>query len=84
MNKQTARRMGEEAGINWLTVKANDEQLTAFATAVEKAQRREIEQTLRGMLAPFDEDGKMTVSASNRNAVILEAIAAILGMGEQE
>lgn len=84
MNKQTARRMGEEAGINWLTVKANDEQLTAFATAVENAQRREIEQTLRGMLVPFDEDGKMTISASNRNAVVLEAIAAILGTGEQE
>lgn len=84
MNKQTARRMGEEAGINWLTVKANDEQLTAFATAVEKAQRREIERILRGMLAPFSSNGGMTISASNRNAVILEAIAAILGMGEQE
>lgn len=84
MNKQTARRMGEEAGINWLTVMDNGEQLAAFATAVEQAQRQTIEQALRGMLAPFDEDGKMTVSASNRNAVILETIAAITGMGEQE
>lgn len=76
MNKQTARRMGEEAGINWLTVMDSGEQLAAFATAVEKAQRREIEQTLRGMLVP--------VSGPNCNAVILEAIAAITGMGERE
>lgn len=84
MNKQTARRMGEEAGINWLTVMDSGEQLAAFATAVEQAQRREIGQVLRGLLVPFDANGKMTVGASRRNAVILEAIAAITGMGELE
>lgn len=73
MNKQTARRMGEEAGINWLTVMDSGDQLAAFATAVEQAQRLEIEQALRGM---------MTVGGSERNAVILEAIAVVAGMGE--
>lgn len=75
MNKQTARRMGEEAGINWLTVMDSGEQLAAFATAVEQAQRREIERVLRDMLARFDAGG---------NAVTLEAIAAVTSMGERE
>lgn len=82
MNRETARRMGEEAGINWLTVMDSGDQLAAFATAVEQAQRRALEQVLRSMLTPFDKDGKMTVGAGNRNAVIQEALAALAGMGE--
>lgn len=84
MNRETARRMGEEAGINWLTVMDSGDQLAAFATAVEQRLKQQIIKAIQGHEQEDRVIIEMRYGDTERSIALRECVEIVRLAGEPE